>query len=396
MNPPGISSYLQPIAKQLTFFHYTTRLPIYLFNRKGEKRFARPAACPSYIFDHSSLQRRLIEDPLLNNLSSVQLLSDADSLHFIVTKYSSHEEEWIVVGPFLLEEAGSETRQTGLMPKDKAVPNSDLLKCTPKQVNYLKDMLLLIKRNAYLPANDKGTGFKEDIMPEDQIFQQDENYTPFPFKLEQQFLHLLSIGDDQVLDLMAAFDRYHLLTLANTPVRSIKNNLIVFVNTIVRTAVEAGLDPLQTIKLGESMIKNIEVQKNIENPQVRQALEQQMLKTILLRIKRHLSMDYTRMTQMIIEYIEKHLHENVSLKHIAAHCNRHPNYLSTTFKKDTGYSIQEFLLNKRINKAKHFLRHSTYSILDISYYCGFQSQSYFTYQFKKITSQTPNEFRNGG
>lgn len=397
----GTSFHFQSITEQLAFFHYTTRLPICVFNHRGEIHSARPDIDPWYVFDRAYLQKLLTGDTSLEDPSCVKLVSDSNDYHFIVSKHFSLEEEWIVAGPFLLESpppfsfeksAPSKLRKDELIPTTTPVPPS----CTLRQINYLKDMLRLIKTHAYPLSNESSTEFEEDILPEDQIFQQSEEYTPFPYQLEQQFLHLLRNGDDQVLELMPSFDRYDSLTLASTHSRSIKNNLIVFVNTIIRTAIEAGLDPLQTIKLGESLIKKVEAQQNIEIPEIRRSLEQQLLKTVLSRIKRHVTADYNRMTQLIVEYIEKHLHENISLKDIADYCSRHPNYISTLFKKDTGYSIQEFLLNKRISKAKHFLRHSTHSILDISYYCGFQSQSYFTHQFKKVTKQTPNEFRKGG
>lgn len=47
----------------------------------------------------------------------------------------------------------------------------------------------------------------------------------------------------------------------------------------------------------------------------------------------------------------------------------------------------------RIDNAKYLLRYTNISILDISFKCGFNSQSYFCSTFKKQTGYTPSEYR---
>ncbi|WIV12390.1 helix-turn-helix transcriptional regulator [Proteiniborus sp. MB09-C3] len=51
--------------------------------------------------------------------------------------------------------------------------------------------------------------------------------------------------------------------------------------------------------------------------------------------------------------------------------------------------------NSLIEKSKYLLCNSDKSILDIAILMGFNSQSYFTTQFKKYTGLSPKEFRDG-
>ena len=68
-------------------------------------------------------------------------------------------------------------------------------------------------------------------------------------------------------------------------------------------------------------------------------------------------------------------------------------YLSRTFKAVEGISLCAYIRDNRIKTAKKLLRHSERSILDISRYLGFSSQSHFTESFKAETGTTPQEYR---
>jgi len=58
-----------------------------------------------------------------------------------------------------------------------------------------------------------------------------------------------------------------------------------------------------------------------------------------------------------------------------------------------GYSIADFILMKRLNKAKNLLLHENYSISEIAAKVGFSSLAYFSTAFKKKYELTPTEFK---
>ncbi|MET0244932.1 MAG: DNA-binding response regulator, partial [Flavitalea sp.] len=57
-------------------------------------------------------------------------------------------------------------------------------------------------------------------------------------------------------------------------------------------------------------------------------------------------------------------------------------------------SINEYILNTRLNKAKYLLQDETLTISEISYQVGFSSASYFSTVFKGKFNMTPKEFRS--
>ena len=53
----------------------------------------------------------------------------------------------------------------------------------------------------------------------------------------------------------------------------------------------------------------------------------------------------------------------------------------------------EYILNIRIDHAKEMLLHTTHSISEIAYWCGFENDNYFWKTFRKTAGITPASFR---
>lgn len=94
-----------------------------------------------------------------------------------------------------------------------------------------------------------------------------------------------------------------------------------------------------------------------------------------------------------INYIYDHLHTRITLETLASMTNLSAPYLSRLFKKETGSSVSEYILNKKLETAKAMLSSSDYSIAEISASLAFPSQSYFTNVLKKDCGLTPKQYR---
>jgi AraC-like DNA-binding protein len=68
-------------------------------------------------------------------------------------------------------------------------------------------------------------------------------------------------------------------------------------------------------------------------------------------------------------------------------------YLSALFKRTEQITISEYIMNEKVKLAQNLLVYSEYSLVDISMYLGFSSQSHFGRVFKKYTGLTPNDYR---
>ncbi|MFC0215006.1 response regulator [Paenibacillus chartarius] len=71
-----------------------------------------------------------------------------------------------------------------------------------------------------------------------------------------------------------------------------------------------------------------------------------------------------------------------------------PNYLRILFKEKMKISIQEYLTNLRLNKAKELLRQTRYKIHEIGEMVGYENSTYFNIVFKNYMKMTPGEYRS--
>lgn len=95
----------------------------------------------------------------------------------------------------------------------------------------------------------------------------------------------------------------------------------------------------------------------------------------------------------IIKYINEHINENISLSLGANLCNMSQSQFSRTFKKETGKTFKEYVLLKKIEQAKFYIKTTDKSFSEISDFLGFEDSSYFTKLFKKYEGIPPKEYK---
>ncbi len=94
-----------------------------------------------------------------------------------------------------------------------------------------------------------------------------------------------------------------------------------------------------------------------------------------------------------LAYIESNYTGKISLDDIAAYVHFSPIYFHHIFKEAIGKTPYEYLTALRIGNAKQLLLTKQYDIADIVALCGFSSQSYFNYVFKRETGLTPSMYK---
>lgn len=95
----------------------------------------------------------------------------------------------------------------------------------------------------------------------------------------------------------------------------------------------------------------------------------------------------------IIAFIKQHVDQAISREDIARHVNLHPDYLSRRFKKETGKSIVEFIVEERISMAKELLVTTNMSVSEIALCVGYSNFSYFSKIFKQGVRMNPIQYR---
>ena len=92
-------------------------------------------------------------------------------------------------------------------------------------------------------------------------------------------------------------------------------------------------------------------------------------------------------------YIYHHYAEDLSLQNLSEHVNLSITYLCSLFKETTGLTINGYILDVRIHRAKLMLASSEMHINEIAGASGFSSSSYFIKAFRKSVGLTPQEYR---
>lgn len=98
--------------------------------------------------------------------------------------------------------------------------------------------------------------------------------------------------------------------------------------------------------------------------------------------------------QTVKRYIALNLDQDLSRETISAEVFLNPDYLSRIFKKETGYSISDYVLAERIREAKELLRQGNLSVSSVAASVGYTNFSHFAKIFKKYVGTGPTEYRN--
>lgn len=91
--------------------------------------------------------------------------------------------------------------------------------------------------------------------------------------------------------------------------------------------------------------------------------------------------------------IEREYCDDISLNYIADALHTHKGYLCRSFKEETGENLVQYIINKKIERAKYLLVNTQMKLYEISESLGFATPQYFSHVFKKHEGQSPNEYK---
>ena len=96
--------------------------------------------------------------------------------------------------------------------------------------------------------------------------------------------------------------------------------------------------------------------------------------------------------QELLDYIDKHYAEDLTLDHASSMLHFSPSHFSKTFKKLMGMNYVTYVNMVRIEQAIQMLTTNQYRMIDIALECGFSNIRSFNRVFKEITGYTPTDF----
>lgn len=109
-------------------------------------------------------------------------------------------------------------------------------------------------------------------------------------------------------------------------------------------------------------------------------------------INTHHRVSYDENILAVLNFINQNLFSELNIEQIAKKFFVSKYYLMRRFKAKTGYSIHQYILNKRLLAAKECIKNGK-ALTQVCFDCGFKDYSVFCRSFKTAFKQTPREFK---
>lgn len=101
------------------------------------------------------------------------------------------------------------------------------------------------------------------------------------------------------------------------------------------------------------------------------------------------SAKYSWRGRQMLQHIHQHYQIEIDLNGLTAELGIMSIYAGQLFKKETGQTFSSYLTQCRLAKAQRLLETGKYKINEVSELVGYQSVSYFSRTFKRVTGRTP-------
>lgn len=237
-----------------------------------------------------------------------------------------------------------------------------------------------------------GQSAQEELRPE--YLSRKKDYAQM-WANEQRLTHMFETGDPDYkgkISYTGAFDEGFIPGTRDS-LRAAKDYAITLFIICSRAAMRGGCQPAKVYRLSESCTVRIEqcvmvtetemVAADFMNELSELVREQKQLAGVSLPV------------QQACWFIQEHPDdgEDISIGALARRSGYTKYYFSERFRRETGVTVSEYVLNERIARAKMLLAGSALSITKISEQLGFCSRSHFTARFTAKEGISPSEYR---
>lgn len=213
------------------------------------------------------------------------------------------------------------------------------------------------------------------------------------YQFEKHYLNLVENGD--LASLKKLLEAPVAITpglVADNAIRQVKNLFIAGATLTTRAAIKGGLDMESAYLLSDVYIQKMERLQQLEDIY---NLQYQMLfdyteRVLAAKIPSGISLAVYE----CINYINTNTNQPITVEDVAARVGKSRSFISTRFKQELGFGINDYINSRKIEEAKYLLSYTGKSISEISSYLCFSSQSYFQNVFKKKLGLTPKEYRD--
>lgn len=183
----------------------------------------------------------------------------------------------------------------------------------------------------------------------------------------------------------------HEFIFSDDPIQNLKYLFVTDITIIARVCVENGMELEKSFRMSEYYVHTLD---NLTDRSDILNLYSQMV----INYVRHMKQQRQRASlpkpvKECLNYIYSNVRDRITIEDLAEYTNTSTNYISKLFKDELGISASDYIRNMKLDAAKTLLRMTDYSMVEITNYLSFSSQSHFIQLFQKDTGMTPKKYR---
>lgn len=131
----------------------------------------------------------------------------------------------------------------------------------------------------------------------------------------------------------------------------------------------------------------------MKNPENALSLTIGILSSYEKFVKYHKSQLQGPYTNKVINYIDEHINQPITLTEIADSLSLNSDYLGRLVKQESGITISALIRRRKIKMSEVYLRHTNKSIAEIAESLGYTDPNYFSKVFKTENNMSPSQYR---
>lgn len=180
--------------------------------------------------------------------------------------------------------------------------------------------------------------------------------------------------------------------LSDDPLKNLLYLCICNITLVTRFAIEGGMDAEKAYNASDLYIRKYDKSSSVDELYL---LHREMIEYYVKAVSAaKKEAVYSKQIILCMDYIQLHLHEAIVVRELAEMVGLNESYLSTLFKRETGVTLTEYVILKRMEAAENMLKYSGFSLSEISDILNFSSYSHFARTFRKYYDTSPKEYRN--
>ena len=343
----------------------------------------------------------ILEEPnIFRNTDSVSYYMDENFLYYGLFRVKN-DAVALLIGPVSLMPVNTASAAKILRsmgePASRAKELVDYFSSIPSYP--LRTFLQILCTVNYFINNEK-TDVGQLLLTED-LPALDPNLLPQPseteihntMELEERMLSCVEHGrTEDILKMFSAPTAGRAGEMASDALRQQKNLIICTATLVTRAAIRGGMNQEQAFALSDMYIQKAELMSDVLSLT---RLNAQMVLDFTKRVEADKAgIHNSKLVRQARDFILSHIGEQITTDMLSKELGMNRTYVCKLFTDETGFTINQYVTNIKMEEARRLLDITPKSIAEIAEYLGFSSQSYFQKVFKKQFGITPGEYKN--